>query len=100
VACDREDPRLQRAVWFLGVARLVDSKQGFLANVLEFVRIRDTAAQKIRNCWTDFVDERAKGFAITVLRTLHQRHPLEAARTLSRVKHNSRRIRQYEAIRI
>jgi hypothetical protein len=54
------------------VPKCVDRKQGLLANIFEFARIRDTAAQEVRNCRTHFVDERAKAFAIAFLRMLQQ----------------------------
>src|SRR5690242_14847514 len=75
IARDRKEPRLERTSGFVGVTRFEDCREHFLVNVLEFVRIRYTPSQKVRQRRADIIKQLLACVGIALLQPLHHACP-------------------------
>src|SRR5215470_8037862 len=72
IACDREQPGLERTSDLVGVARFENSHEHFLIDVLEFLGIRDTPFQEIGQRRADTIKELPACIGVALLQLLHQ----------------------------
>ena len=69
---DCEQPRLKRAAGLIGVPRSVNGNQRFLANVLDFVQVRQASPHEARHKRAYVSKQCVKGLPVSVLSALHQ----------------------------